>query len=192
MSHTPDRHSASGDSAPATRDGSGRFVRGLDSAQRDTEAIRMLSQGCTYQEVSDALGYGGSGNACRAVKRALAELPAREVAELRQIAGERLDRLTREAFAVLDHDHLTISQGGKVVRDDDGNLVHDDGPKLAAIDRLLRIEERRARLYGMDAPTKFSATLSPQEEWDRRDAEIEQEIERLKAVLRAEEAAGEN
>jgi hypothetical protein len=41
-----------------------------------------------------------------------------------------------------------------VVRGEDGEPVLDDAPVLAAIDRLLRIQERRARLLGLDAPTR--------------------------------------
>jgi hypothetical protein len=40
-----------------------------------------------------------------------------------------------------------------VVRD-----VTDDGPKLQAIDRLLRVMERRSKLLGLDAPAKIAQT----------------------------------
>ncbi|GAA2395473.1 hypothetical protein GCM10010404_61300 [Nonomuraea africana] len=63
---------------------------------------------------------------------------------------------------------MTVSQG-RVVRlgqpfiDDDGNAAVDDGrgepleddaPVLAAIDRMLKIQERRAKLLGLDIPVK--------------------------------------
>ncbi|WP_328403905.1 hypothetical protein OHS70_33995 [Streptomyces sp. NBC_00390] len=72
--------------------------------------------------------------ACRDVRKALderrTELNA-DVDELRQLEADRLDRLFFVAYK-------------KAVRDQD----------LTAIDRTLRIMERRARLLGLDMPAK--------------------------------------
>jgi hypothetical protein len=43
---------------------------------------------------------------------------------------------------------------GKVVEDPAGGPLEDSAPRLAAIDRLLRVEERIAKLMGLDAPTR--------------------------------------
>ena len=48
--------------------------------------------------------------------------------------------------------HVAISNGRVVYQGE--NPVKDDGPALQAIDRLLKIQERRARLIGLDAPVK--------------------------------------
>ena len=173
-----DRDNVSGENSQP-RDGAGRFLRTPESAQRDAEAIRMHVGGATYQEISDALGYGGKGNAYDAIKDALAKVPAEEVRELRRVSALRLDRLTFEAFAVLERDHVHISQGGKVVRDDGGNIVLDDGPKLAAIDRIVRVEERRSRLFGMDAPVRSKVDFGGDGE---REAELRAMIERRRGA----------
>jgi hypothetical protein len=88
--------------------------------------------------------------------------------ELRQLELMQLDELARAARAVLERKHLMVSHG-KIVRlgqpfvNDDGNAEVDDGrgeplkddaPVLAAIDRLLKIQERRAKLLGLDIPVK--------------------------------------
>lgn len=136
------------------RDNTGRFARTLDSAQRDAEACEMRSRNHTYQEIADALGYGDRANAYRAVQQALAAVPVEAVEELRRLHMGRLDYLATQALAVLEREHLTISQGGKIVTDADGRPILDDGPTLAALDRLLRIQERQAKLMGLDAPSR--------------------------------------
>ncbi|MFE9770674.1 hypothetical protein ACFYOV_03110 [Streptomyces sp. NPDC005931] len=72
--------------------------------------------------------------ACRDVRTALADRRAElndDVDELRALEADRLDRLFFVAYK-------------KAVRDQD----------LAAIDRTLRIMERRARLLGLDMPVR--------------------------------------
>jgi len=44
--------------------------------------------------------------------------------------------------------------GGKIVLGGDGEPLIDHGPVLLATDRLLKIHERRARLWGIDAPVQ--------------------------------------
>ncbi|MEY2226870.1 hypothetical protein [Streptomyces sp. BF23-19] len=72
--------------------------------------------------------------ACRDVRKALDDRRTElndDVDEMRALEADRLDRLFFVAYK-------------KAVRDQD----------LAAIDRTLRIMERRARLLGLDMPTK--------------------------------------
>ena len=51
-------------------------------------------------------------------------------------------------------------QNGRVVRDADGRTIDDPMPRLAAIDRIVRVMERRARLLGLDAPAKTDVRVS--------------------------------
>jgi len=41
-----------------------------------------------------------------------------------------------------------------------GGLLEDDAPILAAADRILKVLERRAKLHGLDAPTKVQAQVA--------------------------------
>lgn len=137
----------------AGRGHNGRFERTADSAERDAEACRLRSRGQTYQQISDALGYGHRGHAYDAVQRALAVIPQEAADGLRHLQLDQLDYLTTQALGVLERRHLTIAASGKVVTVD-GEQVIDDAPVLAAIDRLLKIQERRAKLVGLDAPQR--------------------------------------
>jgi len=124
------------------------------AAERRVKALELRKQGQSYRAIAAQLGINER-TAHTDVQRALRALAALEqasAAEYRTMELERLDTLTVEAARVLSATHPLVS-GGKVLRD-----VTDDGPKLAAIDRLLRISESRRKLLGLDAPAKTALT----------------------------------
>lgn len=151
----------------------GDFVATPETAARDAEAARLRGQGMGYQAIADQLGISLS-TAHEAVQRALRAIRAEGAAEARQLELERLDRLYEAAVRVLERDHITVSQG-RIIRtrvlDDDGEPIIDgyedsgkpiyrerdlldDGPTLKAVETLLKIQQRRAALLGLDAPVK--------------------------------------
>lgn len=158
----------------AGRDHNGRFTRQVDTVHRDADAVRLRACGKTYAEIANALGYGDKSAARKAVERGLAEVIEEPAAELRTLELERLDRLTAVCWEVLEREHVTVSHGhvvrrevgierdaaGAIVFDGAGKPIPiyedllDDGPSLQAVDRLLRIQQRRAALLGLDAPQK--------------------------------------
>jgi hypothetical protein len=164
------------------RDNNGRFMRTLDGAERDAKACEMKSRGATYQQISDTLGYGSRSNAHRAVKAALAAIPIESAEELRRLQLGTLEYLAGHAARVLERQHLTITQSGRIVVDDNGEQVLDDGPILAAIDRILRIQDRKAKLMGLDAPVKTEVITL-----DYLNARLEE----LTAELAAEDSAAD-
>ena len=105
-------------------------------------------------------------------KKALKAIIVEDVIEVRKMELERLDGLAQEITRTLKTFHPlverggivydTLEQDGKPVLDEEGNAIRvkmeDFGPRLAAVDRALRIMERRAKLLGLDAPTKVAAT----------------------------------
>ena len=117
-----------------SRDGRGRFYRDLDTATKDTLAARMRTMGAPYKVIAAKLGYADESGAHKAVQRALAAVPVDDVRELRALESERLDMLTEKLWDVL------------------GKLADDPAGFLAAVDRLTRISEQRARLLGLNAP----------------------------------------
>ncbi len=165
------------------RDNNGRYMRTLDSAERDAKACEMKARGATYQHISDTLGYGSRSNAHRAVKAALATIPLESAEELRRLQLDTLDYLAGHAARVLERQHLTITQSGRIVTDEEsGERVLDDGPILAAIDRILRIQDRKAKLMGLDAPVKTEVITL-----DYLNARLEE----LTAELAAEDSAAD-
>ncbi len=84
----------------------------------------------------------------------------------------RLKRMRDQVNAVLNAEHITISHGHIIRRNIGGEWdpesetwiggewvdVADHDPILRAIDRLLKIEEREAKLLGLDAAIKVETT----------------------------------
>jgi hypothetical protein len=156
---TTPTHDASQD--PVTRARGRRTARRADTAEKVTRCIAFRNQGMPWDEIARQVGYADGGTACKAVSRALAQrLVDQGVAadQLREQELAHLDELREATWAVMEATHLTVSHG-RVVRDDSGEAILDDGPVLNAVDRLLRISERRARLLGIDAPAVVTGTM---------------------------------
>lgn len=160
-----------GDSS-RSRNGRGRYVRSPETAERDAEAARLRVQGRTYQQIADRLGLSHRDLARRAVDRALTATVQEPAEELRSLELLRLDELWRTAWRVLTTEHVRVS-AGRVV-EHQGKPLRDNGPALAAIDRLVRISERRCRLLGLDAPLSVTVLTL-----DQIDAEIRRLMEEL-------------
>lgn len=148
MNDTANNHSGE-----QPRDGLGKFRRTPEGVERDIAACKMYVAGKTYQEISDALNYGGFGNARRGVQKILLD-PARrasdEMCALLQARNEEIYVMARD---IALKDHLAHSHG-KVVYDYD-MPVYDDGPKLSAMDRMTRSLGEIAKLTGAYSPQKF-------------------------------------
>jgi hypothetical protein len=146
----------------------------------------MRLEGADYPAIAEMLGYSDQAAAHKDITRALESAVTRQhkaVELLRQEELMRLDLLWVEVWQVLKREHVTVSNG-RLVRGDDGEPLRDDGPVLAAVDRLVKILERRAKYLGLDAPQKHEVlTLDA----------IDRAIQELNAELgeaAASEAAG--
>ena len=110
--------------------------------------------------------------ACSLYHKQMKKVIPEKVDQIRRIEDRRLDYVLNEAWKILDSEHLLIQQGrvvmvpllheGFPVKDETGELIFvpakDNGPKLAAIATILKISERRGKLWGTDAPTKTALT----------------------------------
>jgi hypothetical protein len=172
----------------AGRDNAGQFMRTIDGAERDAKACEMKARGASYQRISDALAYGGRGNAYRAVQAALAELPHESAEELRRLQLQQLDTLTAEAIAILEADQPLVTQSGRIVVDESGEPVPDLAARLHAIGLLLRVHDRRAKLMGLDAPVK--AEVITLDYLNARIAELSADISRRARAGEANSASG--
>lgn len=94
--------------------------------QREQDALELKRAGVTYDVIAERLKFANRGGAYKAVQRALVRTMQEPADELRTIELDRLERLHFAAWA-------------KAINGD-----------LRAIDRVLRIAERRAKLLGLD------------------------------------------
>lgn len=102
--------------------------------ERHMEALRLRILGEPYDAIAQQLGFASRSGAHRAVMSALAKTLREPAEELRTLELERLDTLMRPLME----------------RAKEGSQT--------AVDRILRIMERRAKLLGLDAPEKREIT----------------------------------
>ena len=106
-------------------------------------------------------------------KKALREIIKEPAEQVIKMENRKLDLLEQIAFEMIQKEFPLVSGGGvvrdvledangKPVLDEDGNPVQvkltDIGPRLAVLNALLKIQERRARLNGLDKPVKTALT----------------------------------
>jgi hypothetical protein len=154
----------------------GRFRSSTATAARDRLAAELWAAGQSYREIGQHPDVGLSSKSAvkDAVERGLAEVrrPDAEVldaakarlVESRRVAAE----MEAEARAVIAGRHLAFNQKGLIYdpADPEGKRVLvDSGPKLAAIDRvlaarklMLALDEREAKLLGLDAEEKIAVS----------------------------------
>jgi hypothetical protein len=172
------------------RSGTGRFTRSIKTAQRDFDAAELRAKGRSLQRIATELGFASRGHAHNAIGRAFAALPADGAEDAKRLDLERIDRLIEQAWDVMEREHVAYSNGRVVRRrigtevDEAGNErldadglpvpayedVLDDGPILSAVDRIRSLLDRRAKIFGYDAPSRSRIEVITE---DAVDAEIE-------------------
>lgn len=143
------------------RDAQGHFVTTIDHEQRAAAAARLRADNpeMTYQQIADAVGYSNKGDAWRAIQKCRQAVIRTAGAELIAAEASQLDDLFVAALEVMERDHVVVSHG-KVVTNDDGEPLLDDGPKLAAIREMRQIRESYRKLHGLDQPAQVSVSGS--------------------------------
>lgn len=120
-------------------------------AERRIKLIQMRRKKATWETIADELGYSSPSAACQDLKR-FRKQRDEELAmtsdDWRHEELEHLEMLTRKAIQIME------AEQSKWVGRDDGKLEPDYTPTLQAIESLRRLSERRAKLLGIDAPTK--------------------------------------
>lgn len=94
--------------------------------EKQRKAVELALAGMSLDQIAQQIGYADRSGAWKAIQQALNRQEASAVKEMRDLENARLDRLQTVLWP-------TAMQGD-----------------LKAIDRLLRLFERRARLNGLD------------------------------------------
>jgi hypothetical protein len=146
---------------------------------RDAEAVRLKALGWSLDEICEHLELGvDTSRAAAAIKRGLANLHRFAVDEHRAMELQSYDELEAECWRQLRMLHVLVDRG-TIVHDEHGEALHDDRFVLETVDRILKIKERRARILGLDAPTK--AEVLNIDSIDAEIARLEQELAENKA-----------
>lgn len=118
-------------------------------ADRRKQLVAYRRQGVRYddQRIAD-LGYNSPAAARKDLVRALEQArdeQAAEVSVYRQEENERLDALLEAAWPRATRPHPILDREGNVV----GEEID-----VRAVDTILRLMDRRAKLNGLDAPVR--------------------------------------
>jgi hypothetical protein len=103
----------------------------IDANQKQRQALELRRAGVTYEVIARQLGYADRTGAYRAVRTALAQNIKEPADDVRALELERLDALLRGVW-------VPATQGN-----------------VQALDRVLKIMDRRAALLGLDEPVKI-------------------------------------
>lgn len=101
-------------------------VPSAETIARETHVLELRRAGLTFDRIAEETGISDRSTAHKIYKRALARTLQEPAAEIRQLEADRLDRLQVQVWT-------------KALRGD-----------LPAVDRVLRIMERRSKLLGLD------------------------------------------
>lgn len=182
--------------ARTPRGGNGKFTRSPESMMRDYRAAELHGQGWSYPRIMEELGFSSKGHVSDAIDRAYADLPKEGAERAWRTDLNRIDRLIEQAWEIMLTPHVAVSNG-KVVRqfagfelrsdgtealDANGKKIPlfadvlDDGPRDRAINTIKGLIERRAKMYGYDAPAKSRVEIITEDV-------IESEIRKLEAQI---------
>jgi hypothetical protein len=133
--------------------------RKVSQARMDAKAAELAVQGLTMTQIARQMGWKDPRSAGAAISRHLA-LSAEPVNEaLRRLWGARIEESVRVVWDAMHAENLAISQGKVVLDPRTGEPLVDRDPNVRAADTMMRLGERAARLFGLDAP-KRSVTLT--------------------------------
>ncbi len=135
MVRTEPRQRACREAGPVA---SGKDRRGkipAEIAERRRKALDLRKAGASYDAIAQQLRLSGSGSAYKIVQAALKATYREPADDVRKLELERLDRLTLALWS-------RAQQG-----------------ETEAIDRVLKLMDRRAKLLGLDAPAKSESEV---------------------------------
>jgi hypothetical protein len=156
---TPKRAPGDRDRNRQARNGKGHYQGDIYADEKAANAARYYAEhpGITYQELAEATGYTNRGDAWRAVQKARKAALQQAGQELIATEAAQLDDLFVSAMEILERDHVMVSHG-RVVTDDTGTPLLDDGPKLSALREMRQIRESYRKLLGVDQPTQVAVS----------------------------------
>jgi hypothetical protein len=122
----------------------------------EAQVVDLRKSGMTWEGIANLTGYANASGAYRAYQRAAERMVRPNLEEHRDIELERLDRIQAGLW-------------DKAITGD-----------TRAVDSLLRVFDRRARLLGLDAPTNLNVKAQV-ETYDRNS--IDTAVAELAALL---------
>lgn len=114
----------------------------IAAREKALQALSLRKYGASFRQIAETVGYADESGARKAVGALLKKVEYEGVDEVRALELERLDAMllgNAQSKTGIYHQAVNGNQG--------------------AIDRVLKIMERRAKLLGLDAPEKQDITI---------------------------------
>lgn len=102
--------------------------------EHQVECLKLRKRGHSYQEISDILGLGSKAYAHKYVREALEEMVKEPAQDVLALELERLDMATEKCLDILQNGTPSL--------------------RMTAMDRLVKLMDRRAKYLGLDTPIK--------------------------------------
>lgn len=144
----------------------------VQTKELQVKILERMRDGGNLHAIAKELGYSAE-YVRKLYAKALKSIIQAPTEDARKMELERLDFTMTCVMRVLQRTHWLVSSGTVVkdiVTDEHGNPVLDEegkptvirledtAPVLQAVDRLIKISERRAKLLGLDLPAKIALT----------------------------------
>lgn len=120
-------------------------TKAIETAEKERQALELKLAGFDLSQIAGQLGYTHASAAQKAIKRALRKTIQEPADELRVIELRRLDKMQAGLWR-------------KAIAGD-----------VFAVDRVIKIMDRRAKLLGLDAPLKINLDVLIQQAADQFD-----------------------
>lgn len=143
-------------------------------SNKDMEALRLRTTGWSLEAIAEYLGWSSTATVANALRRAVSMMARFAGNEQRLLELQKLDEAEAEVWKVLKMTNWAYTHRGDLVFGPDGEPVKDSRLVLEAVDRLMKVAERRARLMGLDAPMRAEVLTIDS---------IDEEIARVEAEL---------
>jgi hypothetical protein len=132
--------------------------RGAELEAKELKVLDLRRAGFTFQRIAEEVGYATASGAQRALERIMTRNLPQAPEEFR---WQELDRL----------DRMQVALWPRAMKGDD-----------KAINTIVRLMERRARLVGIDAPTKIQAEVVNYDGTRDIDGDIERIVNLIRGV----------
>jgi len=145
-------------------------VKNLAVYERQAKAVAMRKAGCTYLQIKEECGFYSTMTACRSVQAYIRRISKDDVEVVKALELERLDKLHSAVWQqALGYEEVFVPPADQENGNGAGTPPDPNKPlpepikvlrpisvedQTKAVAKCIQIMERRARLLGLDAPTK--------------------------------------
>jgi hypothetical protein len=150
-----------------------------------------VRESLTYADLGKRLGLSPQGAKLAYERGRLMCIPEQEVEEAKALHLEKLDYWESLVVEIFLADHVLVNFG-KVVYGPDGCPMYDLQPKLAAMDRLLRIGKERREVLGYTAPSKRVLEIITEDALERAIANFNAQASELERETHARAVLAES